>query len=264
MMGATMARFLRVAGLTDVGRERDHNEDSFGQFEKHKLFVVADGMGGHRAGDVASQMAIQAIEDFFDATESEEDITWPFQFDPNLPFSVNRVSTAIQVANNRIYQASISNDEHQGMGTTVVAILSVDDNTACHIAHVGDSRCYRIRGDRIELMTMDHSLVNDYLRAAPDLSPEQLAELPQNVITRALGMQDSVLIDVQTISPQVGDIFLLCSDGLNGMIDDDTILKLIKTNQANLDDAAKALVDAANQNGGEDNCTVILVEVFEE
>jgi protein phosphatase len=258
-----MGRFLRVAGLTDVGREREHNEDSFGLLPQFNFFVVADGMGGHRAGDVASSMAVRAVEDFFTMTE-KEDITWPFQFDPNLPFAVNRLMTAVQVANNRIFQESSANDEHQGMGTTIVGILSVDHHKACHIAHVGDSRCYRVRDGKIELLTMDHSLVNDYLRAAPDLTAEQLAELPSNVITRALGMQDNVLVDVQTVNPAPGDVYLLCSDGLNGMLTDDEIQEIVCMHKADLAMMAAGLIQAANEAGGEDNCTVVLVEVAEE
>ncbi len=258
-----MGKFLRVAGVTDVGQERDHNEDSFGLLPQYDLFVVADGMGGHRAGDVASKMAIESISEFFVATE-KEDITWPFHFDPNLPFAVNRLVTAIQVANSRIYQASLRNSEHQGMGTTVVAIHFVEDGKKCHIAHVGDSRCYRIRGESIELVTMDHSLINDYLRAAPDLTEDQLAELPRNVITRALGMQESVLVDFQTDQAQVGDVNLLCSDGLNGMLNDDEIVQVITQHRGDLNEAAARLVELANERGGEDNVTVVLTEVAED
>jgi protein phosphatase len=259
-----MGKYLKVASLTDVGQERDHNEDSFGVFPDYNLFVVADGMGGHRAGDVASKMAIDAIGEFFKTTEND-DITWPFQFDPNLPFSINRFVTAIQLGNNRIFKASNANAEQQGMGTTLVGILSVDHNNSFHIAHVGDSRCYRIRDEKIELLTMDHSLINDYLKAAPDLTPEQLAELPSNVITRALGMQDMVLVDVQTVATRTGDIMLLCSDGLNGMLTDDEILDIILKNRDDISKkAAPALIEQANEHGGEDNCTVVLVEVAEE
>ncbi|MFO8073786.1 MAG: Stp1/IreP family PP2C-type Ser/Thr phosphatase [Polyangia bacterium] len=258
-----MGRFLRVAGLTDVGREREHNEDAYGLMPEYNLFVVADGMGGHRAGDVASRMAVEAIESFFSATE-KEDITWPFHFDPNLPFSVNRLVTAIQVANSRIYQESLESEQHQGMGTTVVGIHSVDDHGACNIAHVGDSRCYRVRNGEMEQLTVDHSLINDYLRAAPDLSEEQLAELPQNVITRALGMQDSVMVDVQTVAAEIGDLFVLCSDGLNGMVSDDEISEIARANKDDLSRVSAALVERANELGGEDNTTVVLLEVAEE
>ncbi|MCU0662438.1 MAG: Stp1/IreP family PP2C-type Ser/Thr phosphatase [Myxococcota bacterium] len=258
-----MGRFLRVAGLTDVGQEREHNEDSFGLLPQYNLFLVADGMGGHRAGDVASKTAIEAVSEFFLATE-KEDITWPFHFDPNLPFAVNRLVTSVQVANSRIYQQSMRNPDQQGMGTTVVAIHFVEQGRTCHIAHVGDSRCYRIRDKAIELVTTDHSLINDYLRAAPDLTEEQLSELPRNVITRALGMQESVLVDFQTHKPQVGDINILCSDGLNGMLEDAMILQTVLDNQGDLDRAAAALIKAANDHGGEDNVTVVLTELADE
>jgi len=258
-----MGRLLKVAGLTDVGREREHNEDSYGLLADFNLFLVADGMGGHRAGDVAAQMAVESVRDFFAATE-KEDITWPFHFDPNLPFAVNRLSTAIQVANNRIYQESLRNDEHQGMGTTIVALHSVSGHQVGHIAHVGDSRCYRQRGDRLELLTVDHSLVNDYLRAAPDLSEEQIAELPRNVITRALGMQESVVVDVQTVELAPGDILLLCSDGLSGMVTDEESREIIAAQRGDLARTAALLVERANEQGGEDNSTVVLIEVVEE
>ncbi len=258
-----MSRFVRVVGKTDVGQEREHNEDSYGVMENFGLYVVADGMGGHRAGDVASKMAIEAVGDFFTATE-KDDITWPFHFDPNLPFAVNRLITAIQVANSRIHQASIKNTEHQGMGTTAVGIHIVDECRLGHIAHVGDSRCYRVRDHNIELLTRDHSLINDYLRAAPDLTEEQLAELPRNVITRALGMQESVVVDVQTQKLEPGDMYILCSDGLNSMLEDDEILEGILTDPDDLDAAASTLIDRANLRGGEDNVTLIIAKIFEE
>lgn len=255
-----MGMILRFTGHTDVGREREHNEDSFGLLNDFNLFLVADGMGGHRAGDVASQMAIESVNTFFTAT-SKEDITWPFQFDPNLPFSLNRLTTAVLVANNKIFQESMRNSEHQGMGTTVVAVHFVENNQVCHISHVGDSRCYRIRDNKIELLTKDHSLVNDYLKAAPDLTEEQLADLPTNVITRALGMQDSVQVDVQTQTTEVGDLHLLCSDGLSGMLSDAEILDIVQANRADIGKISQGLIDRANFNGGEDNITVVLVEV---
>ncbi len=258
-----MGRVLRSAGLTDVGQEREHNEDSFGLMREFNLFLVADGMGGHRAGDVASRLAIDSVKEFFRMTE-KEDITWPFHFDPNLSFAINRLVTAIQVANNKIFRGSLESNEHQGMGTTAVGIYFVDGMQTCHIAHVGDSRCYRLRGDKLELLTADHSLINDYLKAAPDLTEEQLSELPRNVITRALGMQDAVVVDVRTENPEKGDCYLLCSDGLNGMLTDDEIRDIIISERDNLDNVVAKLVARANENGGEDNVTAIVAEVQEE
>lgn len=149
------------------------------------------------------------------------------------------------------------------MGTTAVGLHLVSDFHVCHIAHVGDSRCYRIRDDEIELLTTDHSLINDYLKAAPDLTEEQLAELPRNVITRALGMQESVIVDVQTQRPEPGDVFILCSDGLNSMLSDDEILETVIADRGNLDKAGNNLIKLANLRGGEDNITLILAEVVE-
>lgn len=258
----SMGRVLRAAGMTDVGQEREHNEDSFGMMGEYNLFMVADGMGGHRAGDVASKLAIESVKEFFRMTE-KEDITWPFHFDPNLPFTVNRLVTAIQVANNKIFRGSLESNEHQGMGTTAVGIYFVDHMQSCHIAHVGDSRCYRLRDNRLELLTTDHSLINDYLKAAPDLSEEQLAELPRNVITRALGMQDAVMVDLQTDAPEVGDCYLLCSDGLNGMLSDEEIGQIMLNERNDIERGVARLVTAANDKGGEDNITAILAEVIE-
>lgn len=258
-----MGRVLKAAGLTDVGQEREHNEDAFGLMQEFNLFIVADGMGGHRAGDVASQMAIEAVMEFFKMTE-KDDITWPFHFDPNLPFAVNRLVTALQVANNKIFRGSLERNEHHGMGTTAVGIYFVDGAQRCHIAHVGDSRCYRLRRGVLELLTVDHSLINDYRKAAPDLSEEQLAELPRNVITRALGMQDAVAVDVQTESIEIGDCFLLCSDGLNGMLSDDEIKDAIVEQSDDLTSAVASLIAKANEKGGEDNITAILAMVKEE
>jgi len=257
-----MGRVLRSAGLTDVGQEREHNEDSFGLMREFNLFLVADGMGGHRAGDVASKLAIESVKEFFRMTE-KEDITWPFHFDPNLPFTVNRLVTAIQVANNKIFRGSLESNEHQGMGTTAVGIYFVDSLRSCHIAHVGDSRCYRLRGDTLELMTVDHSLINDYLKAAPDLTEEQLAELPRNVITRALGMQDAVVVDVRTDAPEIGDCYLLCSDGLNGMLSDAEIQEILLRERDDLENIVTALIARANEKGGEDNITAIVAEVVD-
>ncbi len=257
-----MGRVLRAAGMTDVGQEREHNEDSFGMMGEYNLFMVADGMGGHRAGDVASKLAIESVREFFRMTE-KEDITWPFHFDPNLPFTVNRLVTAIQVANNKIFRGSLESNEHQGMGTTAVGIYFVDQMNSCHIAHVGDSRCYRLRDNKLGLLTLDHSLINDYLKAAPDLSEEQLAELPRNVITRALGMQDAVMVDLQTDTPEVGDCYLLCSDGLNGMLTDAEIEQILLEERDDIEKGVARLVESANDKGGEDNITAILAEVLE-
>ena len=245
-----------AAGLTDVGLQREHNEDAYCILPHHSLFVVADGMGGHRAGDVASQMATHTMELFFDATDNE-DATWPFSFDPHLSIAENRLITSIKLANRKIFEASVKDAEVHGMGTTVVGALFAKDVETFYIAHVGDSRAYRIRGGGIEQLTRDHSLVNDFLLVMPDMPEDQRAEIPSNVITRALGMQNSVAVDMVSDSPQLGDVYVLCSDGLTGMVSDEQVLELITNAGDDMEAASAALIAAANANGGDDNITVV-------
>ncbi len=248
-----------AAGVTDVGLQRDHNEDSFAILEDHTLYIVADGMGGHKAGDVASKLATEAIVDFFRATAAE-DFTWPFHFDSRLSEEENRLLTGIKIANRQIVERSARSREYHGMGTTVVGCLFSARKKKMYIGHVGDSRAYRVRGGEIRQMTRDHSLVNDYLLAMPELTEEQRSELPKNVITRALGMQEHVSVDLQADDAQVGDAYLLCSDGLSGMIDDDEILDLVQSSPE-LTDVCKKLIALANEHGGEDNVTAVVVRI---
>jgi serine/threonine protein phosphatase PrpC len=260
MRPARIAMNILAAGLSDVGQQREHNEDSFCILPEFDLFVVADGMGGHRAGDVASKMATHTIASFFQAT-SKEDATWPFHFDPHLSVEENRLITGIKVANKKIFENSNRFKDVHGMGTTVVGALFAKERGRMYVAHVGDSRAYRIRNGEITQLTRDHSLLNDYLLVMPDMTQEQRDELPKNVITRALGMQDSVVVDLVPEQPQAGDIYVLCSDGLSGMLADDKICELVTANKDDVQAAAKALVQGANDNGGEDNVTVVLLKV---
>lgn len=247
-----------AAGLSDVGLQREHNEDAFVIVAEHRLFIVADGMGGHRAGDVASKMATHAIASFFQATASE-DATWPFSFDPHLSVDENRLVTGIKLANRKIFEASIKHRDVHGMGTTVVGVLFSKERSRLYVAHVGDSRVYRIRDGQITQLTRDHSLVNDYLLVMPDMTDEQRDELPKNVITRALGMQDSVAVDMVPDEPKVGDVYVLCTDGLSGMVTDEDICRLVNEAGDDMEKVAKDLITTANQNGGDDNTTVVAV-----
>jgi protein phosphatase len=253
-----------AAGLSDVGLQREHNEDSYCILSKHRLFVVADGMGGHRAGDVASHMATTEITAFFDATSADGDgVEWPADEDERLTPDQNRLVSAVKLANQRIFQASVGNRSVQGMGTTVVGALFNRDDRNMHIAHVGDSRAYRVRGGDITQLTRDHSLLNDYLLVMPNMTDAQRERLPSNVITRALGMQDGVPVDVFFENVEPGDVYVLCSDGLNGMVSDDRILDIVHGAGADVETTAKALVAQANENGGEDNTTVVVVRITE-
>jgi protein phosphatase len=246
-------------GITDVGLQRDHNEDTFAVLAEHDLFIVADGMGGHRAGDVASRLASESISDFFQRTAGEE-VTWPFHFDSALSESENRLLTAIRLANRQIYEHSLKSHDLRGMGTTVVGALFNPDTRKMYVGHVGDSRAYVIRDGQISQLTRDHSLVNDYLKVMPDMPEDQRSELPKNVITRALGMQDSVEVDLLAHDARVGDTFVLCSDGLSGMISDAEILQ-VAGQSGDLATACRRLAALANEHGGEDNITAVLVRI---
>ena len=248
-----------ASGLSDVGLQREHNEDSFVVLKEYDLFVVADGMGGHRAGDVASRLATETISEFFKST-ANEDVTWPFHFDTNLSEEENRLLTGIRVANRQIFERSTRSREYHGMGTTVVGAMFSPSKRRMYIGHVGDSRCYRIREGQIRLLTRDHSLINDYLLAMPDLTEDQRSELPKNVITRALGMQDQVVVDLQHDDPKDGDVYILCSDGLSGMLVDEDIKKIV-SHSSNISEACRKLIEKANEHGGEDNITAVLIKI---
>lgn len=251
-----------ASGLTDVGLQRDHNEDSYAVLSEYDLFIVADGMGGHRAGDVASRLATDSIAEFFRST-AQEDATWPFHFDTSLSEDENRLVTGIRVANRRIFERSIRSRECAGMGTTIVGALYSRRKHRLFVGHVGDSRAYRVRGGAIQQLTRDHSLINDYLMAMPDLTEEQRAELPKNVITRALGMQDSVAVDLVSDEPQLGDVYLLCSDGLSGMLTDEQILDVVSSSSETVE-ICQQLIAKANEHGGEDNITALVIRFDEE
>jgi protein phosphatase len=249
---------ITAAGLTDVGLQRDHNEDAFSCLDGYRLYLVADGMGGHQSGEVASSMVADVMAAFFKTTE-KEDSTWPFPVDPNLSLAENRLSSAIKMANKQIFERSVTEHSLHGMGTTVVGLLLNPEHRAAHVAHVGDSRAYRVRDGEIAQLTRDHSLINDYLMMMPDMPKEAMDVLPKNVITRALGMQDSVVVDMSTEDLQEGDRYLLCSDGLSGQVTDERIREIIMEHEHELEKAVGALVRESNAAGGEDNVTVVLV-----
>lgn len=250
-----------ASGKTDVGRQREHNEDSYAILGECDLFVVADGMGGHRAGNVASQTATEALLDFFRSTVGE-DVTWPFNFDTALSEEQNRLITGIRVANRKIFERSIRSRDLHGMGTTIVAAHFSAKKNEMVFAHVGDSRFYRVRGGALHQLTRDHSLLNEYEIAMPQMTEQEKAEVPRNVITRALGMSEMVDIDLGVDVAQLGDVYLLCSDGLSGMLSDAEILELMGAHEAPSDTAA-ALVAKANDNGGDDNITAVVIRILE-
>ena len=252
---------LQYAGATHVGMKRDHNEDNLMLLPEQNLFVVADGMGGHSSGEVASLIAVDSLRDFFEETHDDDEITWPFKPDKELGFLENRLATAIKLANRNIFETALTEPKYKGMGTTLVGFVATEDNVV--LAHVGDSRCYRIRSGAIEQLTEDHSLLNDY-KKIQNLTAEEEANFPhKNIIVRALGMKDFVAVDIQSQDTQPGDVLLLCSDGLNGEIEDDAILQLTEKHVDNLDKAVEALIQDACAKGGKDNVTVVIVKYVE-
>ncbi len=247
---------LNSSGRTHVGMKRAHNEDSLRLCREENLFIVADGMGGHASGEVASQMSVETLAEFFRATAEDDEITWPYKMDKERRYDENRVVTGIKLSNRRIFESASRDARLKGMGTTIVATFFTGD--ACYIGHVGDSRVYRYRNNELVLLTEDHSLLNDYIKMR-QLTPEEIEAFPhKNVIVRALGMKETVQVDVTHERPEPGDVYLLCSDGLSGMLSDARMAEMM-ANDDDLDSLCERLIDAANQAGGTDNITVILV-----
>ncbi len=248
---------IKAYGQSDVGRVRSSNEDAWGVFPDLQFFVVADGMGGHAAGEIASRMAVDTMRDFIQSSTQSSEVTWPADVDRNLPVPVKRLVSAGKLANEKIYQASRSNPKLGGMGTTMVSVL-MDQDTA-YVAHVGDSRAYLIRNGKIQRLTEDHSLINDYISQGL-LKIEEAGQHPlKHVITRALGSSGKVEVDVKTVPLSHGDAFLLCSDGLSNLLTDEEMrvngLDSLQDTQA----VCQRLIDLANKKGGEDNVTVVLI-----
>lgn len=249
---------LTSAGRTHVGMKRAHNEDSLRLFREENLFIVADGMGGHASGEVASQMSVETLAEFFRATAEDDEITWPYKMDKGRRYEENRVVTGIKLSNRRIHEAAARDAKLKGMGTTIVVTFFMGG--VCYIGHVGDSRVYRFRDGQLNQLTEDHSLLNDYIKMR-QLTPEEIEAFPhKNVIVRALGMKDSVQVDIMHEGAQPGDVYLLCSDGLSGMISDEQMANILRAG-GDLDAQCEALIDGANEAGGTDNITVILVRI---
>ncbi len=234
---------VEYTGASDVGRQRETNEDAL--FVEPPLFAVADGMGGARAGEVASQLATQAFEERADSAEAPE----------------HQLTVIAQDANRRIYELSERDESRRGMGTTLTSAMVTANEVA--IGHVGDSRAYRFRDGGLEQLTRDHSLVAELERTG-QISPEAAEHHPQkSIITRALGPEPDVEVDTYTVPARAGDVFLICSDGLTGMVSDDELGSILRQASV-LEDAASSLVRAANQSGGKDNITVILFRLGDD
>ena len=275
-----------AAGLSDVGKQRVHNEDRFILLPEFSVFVVADGMGGHQSGEVASRMAASSIAAYFrngaNGRHAKAEKEGPASSAssvggeaagappsdgapatapvPSFPPVVERLRAAVIQANNRIFTRADDSRIHRGMGTTVVAAAFSRDERELYVAHAGDSRAYRLRDGRLEQLTRDHSLVSDALLERPDLSSTDLAYLPKNVITRALGIGPTVDVDLRAEPVQVGDLFLLCSDGLHGLVSDEEMTAILEEYPV-LTEACAQLVDLANAAGGKDNITAVVIRI---
>lgn len=250
---------LEIAGLSDVGRRRSHNEDSIASDITAGIAVLADGVGGNKAGEVASSIAVHTIVD--SARESLRSLS-PGNTDQS---SGHRPGTlvmksAIDKANESIFRKAESKPEYRGMATTVVATMFYDDRMI--VAHVGDSRLYRLRGEKLKQITIDHSLLQELVNQGVYTSEEVKHVKKKNLVTRAVGIESTVNTDLQEETVKPGDIHLLCSDGLSDRVEDDEIRAVLDSHRSDLRKAAEALVDIANDKGGEDNISVMLVRTL--
>jgi PPM family protein phosphatase len=256
----TLKGKLTFVGKTDTGRVREHNEDTIASDVDAGLLVLADGMGGYNAGEVASGIAVKTITNLVREGLAREDLG-AIDRSTGLTRPSIVLRDAITRANKIIYQTARSQAECEGMGTTVVAALFYDNRIS--IAHVGDSRLYRQRGSEISQVTMDHSLLQELVDRG-FYSPEEAQRAAnKNYVTRALGVEPQVEVEVQEHPVDKGDVYILCSDGLSDMVEDEDIRLTISTFGANLDTVAKQLIQLANENGGRDNVSVVLAQAVE-
>jgi serine/threonine protein phosphatase PrpC len=244
------------AGATDVG-QRDHNEDHVLLRPELGLFLLADGAGGHNAGNVASALAATTVANVFETSaatlgrrpEIDEFGLWTM---------ARRLATAVQRANAEVIEIAKKTAKYQGMGTTLVALAFSADGDIVHVVHVGDSRCYRFRGGLLEALTVDHSLVVDVLETHPDVDDVLFGMMPRHVVTRALGMEESVRVSTRSLRSLAGDLYLLCSDGLSDALDDGVIEEILGEARSP-EDHVKALIAAALRAGGQDNIAAVVV-----
>ncbi|MEZ5459799.1 MAG: Stp1/IreP family PP2C-type Ser/Thr phosphatase [Steroidobacteraceae bacterium] len=251
---------LKCIGETDTGRVREHNEDTIALDADIGLLVLADGMGGYNAGEVASGIAVKTIMNLVRESVEREDLT---STDPGTGLSRRSIvlRDAIQRANKIIFQTAKTQPQCEGMGTTVVGALFHDNRIT--LAHVGDSRIYRLRNDRLEQVTLDHSLLQELVDRGFYTPEEAQRAANKNYVTRALGVEPTVDVEITEHDVQKGDQYLLCSDGLSDMVEDTDIHLTINTFGDNLGTVAKQLIQLANDNGGRDNVSVVLAQVVE-
>jgi serine/threonine protein phosphatase PrpC len=248
---------LQAFATSDIGRGRSTNQDAFVADTSIRLFAVADGMGGHGGGDVASRLAIEAISAYIRDSVGPDGNLWPFGIDRRLSPEANRLRTAIQLANRTIFNASRSNIDYNGMGTTIVAALVAGSRVV--VGHVGDSRAYWIGDGRIEQLTKDDSWAAGVLANDPRLGPADIAKHPmRNVLTNAVGVREIVEVHLGERDLRDGDMLLLCSDGLHGVLDEKAIGAIL-AGAAAAEAGARRLVAGALERGTRDNVTALVV-----
>jgi PPM family protein phosphatase len=248
---------LTAYGITHPGRVRPTNEDALLWDAPTGLFIVADGMGGHQAGEVASRLAIETVRNFLEDSRGDHDLTWPYGFNPELSLNANRLVTAVKLANRRIFRAGEEKEDYAGMGTTIVAALV--DNAHVTFCGVGDSRLYLVSGGAFTQLTHDDSWVATVLAHDPALDQTTLAHHPmRHVLTNVVGARDETEVEIGERAIAPGDLLLLCTDGLYGALDDPT-MQTILGRTGRLEEMAERLVFAALERNASDNVTALLV-----
>ena len=251
---------VKSVALTDTGKVREHNEDTIAVDPEIGLLVLADGMGGYNAGEVASGIAVKTIVNLVRESVEREDMR-VHDGGSGMSRPAIILRDAIHRANKIIYQTARTQPQCEGMGTTVVSALLFDNKIA--IAHVGDSRLYRLRSDKFEQVTMDHSLLQELVDRGFYSAEEAQRAANKNYVTRALGVEPNVDVEIQEVPVNRGEVYILCSDGLSDMVEDEDIHLTINTFSANLDTVAKQLIQLANDNGGRDNVSVVMAHIVD-
>ncbi|NOZ12640.1 MAG: Stp1/IreP family PP2C-type Ser/Thr phosphatase [Acidobacteria bacterium] len=244
-------------GKTDVGMKRNHNEDAFLTDPELGFAVVADGMGGHAAGEVASELAVERMSSFLRQVNGNEDITWPYKYDIAFSLNANKLMVGIKLANDAILSKVAGDPQLNGMGTTIVAAIFDRDNAT--IAHVGDSRAYLFRNQKLSLLTNDHSWVSEQVRRGLITEEQARVHPMKNVVTQALGGAERLSVEIDELPLEPGDLVALCSDGLNSMVAADDMEKIFIRFHENPEELIDQLIHKANEQGGDDNITVIVV-----
>jgi PPM family protein phosphatase len=242
-------------GQTDVGKRRNLNEDSI--LTSSNLFIVCDGMGGHKAGEVASGLAVEVISRFVERSAEDDEITWPYGFETGSSRDANRLRTSVKLANRMVFRKAASSDDYTGMGTTASAVLLASSRPRITYANVGDSRIYLLRGGTIQQLSRDDSWAN--LPWGPEGADPNTTLSMQHVLTKALGAQEEVDFEVNTLDLADGDTLLLCSDGLTNMVTDKELLEIATTRGKDVEGAVREMVDRANAAGGRDNISAVML-----